>query len=276
MAKKRPTPPAELPAPGDAFVMPLADGRFGVCRVLRRASDEETTRRGAPSILVAASAWIGDTPPPDVHERGLALPLILTHHSFQGRAEILWVTDAPPDTFRPLGTIRPTPAESVMEWNVHGAWGSFPFQRMLQWRWDHDRAAVDTEDAERDRAKVAARAQAAIDYRAHLEGLTLEALRKKRRFSSWKGFVPDAALAETRRIFRQTIDSIIALGPKPDRRRVVTALRGCIESLNNLDDQHDHFIETIAREDLCEEFDEIVFASGFKNSPDAADRWREW
>ena len=50
MAKSPKTTHRSLPCVGDVFLMPLADGRFGVCRVLR-AKGQGSKR----SFLVAAS-----------------------------------------------------------------------------------------------------------------------------------------------------------------------------------------------------------------------------
>jgi len=40
--------------------------------------------------------------------------------------------------------------------------------------------------------------------------------------------------------------------------------------------EHNHFISTIEREEISEEFGQIVYASGLKDRVDLADRWRNW
>ena len=108
------------------------------------------------------------------------------------------------------------------------------------------------------------------------EKVTLQALASQRRFASWEGVVPQAALQATRQVFRDTIDAIIASGQAASEAAILERLRGCIASLNALDVQHGGFIETIEREDLCEAFEEIVHASGLGHRENLADEWREW
>ncbi len=52
-------------------------------------------------------------------------------------------------------------------------------------------------------------------------------------------------------------------------------LQDCIESFNELDAEM-RFIETIEREDICEEFEAIVHACRLGNYEDLASRWRDW
>ncbi len=69
---------------------------------------------------------------------------------------------------------------------------------------------------------------------------------------------------------------MIALGPDPRFITAIRNLRRCILRLNELDEQYDNFIETVEREDLCAEFDEIVYAVGLHDYEDLAGRWRDW
>jgi hypothetical protein len=46
--------------------------------------------------------------------------------------------------------------------------------------------------------------------------------------------------------------------------------------LDKLDVQHEGLIETVEREHLCAEFEEIVDASGLGNYNNLADEWWEW
>lgn len=101
-------------------------------------------------------------------------------------------------------------------------------------------------------------------------------LRKKKRFADWKGYAPDKVITPCRVIFRDTIDALLALGDDPGEAAVLPILRACIESLNKLDEEYNHFIETTIREELCEEFEEVVHACGLGRHENLADRWREW
>jgi hypothetical protein len=147
---------------------------------------------------------------------------------------------------------------------------------LAQWRWDHDRDSLLREEQEAADRWKAEQEQAAKRHREVLDHLTLDELKKKRRFSSWQGDRPDEAVAGCRKAFREAIDALIALGPKPNKREVAAVVRRCVEQLNSLDEQYNGFIETGEREELCREIDELVYVAGLRGSADMADRWREW
>jgi hypothetical protein len=275
MARKRAAPrQVLLPKPGDTFLMPLEDGSFGVCRVLRESTAAELKRHGCPHVLVAASTWMG-TKVPDIGDRRLRKIHRLTHHSWKNAANVCWVSDPVPASFRRLGVIKPTAVEKRWNCMASGGW-AFGLQVYQQWRWDHDREAVLRDDNEARELQKRQSEESLKQTEKRLAGLTLEALQKKRRFSAWKGSVPPAALTACRKIFRETIAALIELGPKPKTRPILGILRQCIESLNDLDQKQSLFVTTIEREDLCDEFDEIVHASGLRGYENLADRWRDW
>jgi hypothetical protein len=278
MAKKARKPKlkrSDLPQPGEAFLMPLDDGRFGVCRVLRHSTEAEEKRQGAPHALAAASSWIGSEPP-EIDDPRLRDLLILTHHSFTGRPEILWISEPVPTSFRPLGVIEPSADEARMEWYVSSGWGSFPLQLFSQWRWDHDRENVQREDTAKQDARTFANRDAAQQRRAYLDGLTLAGLRKKRRFTAWNDLEPDGAAKAARAILAQTIDALIALPPDSDQPATLEILKQCVLDFNDLDDRLGHFIETSLREEISEEIGEIAYVVGFQDDNDLAGRWRDW
>jgi hypothetical protein len=262
-----------LPKPGDAFLMPLGDGRFGVCRVLRENTAEERKGHGCPQVLVAGSPWIG-TAAPDLGNPQLRQIQKLTHHSWND-PNLLWVSDPPPGSFRRLGVIAPTRSERVRKCYSSGGW-FFAGQLLMQWRWDHDREAVLREDREYEEKMAREYAKAEKRRQEQLGALSLEALKKKRRFTDWKGFVPGKALTASRAIFRETVEAILALGARPKKPAVLKVLKECVRRLNELDAEHDHFIETTVAEDLCGEIDEIAHVSGLRDEEYVADRWRDW
>jgi hypothetical protein len=271
---KKPAKPArpQLPKAGEAFLMPLEDGRYGLCRVLRESTEKEAREYGAPYVLVAASPWIG-TGPPDLADPVLREIQHLTHHSWNN-PNLNVVTQPPPEAFRKVGVIEPTAAEKVMQCSWSGGW-FFAGQLYAQWRWDHDRQAVLREDQEFARRQAREHEEAERRRRERLGGLSLESLRKKRRFTDWKGFVPAKAVTACRAAFREAVERIIALGARPRKRAVLAILKECVERINALDEQYDHFIETTAVEDLCGEVEEIAHAGGVREE-NVADRWRDW
>ncbi|MDR3635089.1 MAG: hypothetical protein P4L84_14890 [Isosphaeraceae bacterium] len=275
MAKARQKPgkaQTSLPKPGDAFLMPLADGRFGFCHVtgLPTRGIGLAVRGG---IVVETSSWVGEEAP-DLNDPRLREVLVQTHHGWGPNTWRVMVRGPAPDSFQRLGTIEPRAAGPVLA--VWTFWESLAREVLTQWRWDHDREALLVEEkAAAERAK-AEQAEAAKRQQDALDQLTLESLRKKRRFSMWKGDRPDKAIAACRKAFGEAVDALIALGPNPKKRAVATVIRRCVEQLNSLDEQYDGFIETGEREELCREIDELVYAAGLRGSSGMADRWREW
>jgi hypothetical protein len=242
--------------------------------VLRENTEEERKGHGAPYILVAASPWIGSETP-DLCDPQLRKIQKLNHHSWKNGPNMCWVSMPPPDGYRLIGSIKPSLADKRRQYSGSGGW-AFAYQVLTEWRWVHDREAVLREDAE-NAERQAREYQEFERLRREARGaLTLEGMRNKRRFSDWKGYTPDKAIAACRVIFRETVDGLLALGKTPTEPELLPILQSCIERLNQLDEDNDHFIETTICEDLCEEFYEIVHACGMSDHKDLADRWRDW
>jgi hypothetical protein len=265
MARKRkpaPIPLAEVKV-GDAFLAPLEDGRLCVCRVLRAKRDHS-------EVLVAASPWVG-TQPPDLADPVLRDLLRTTHHSWGDEPYVCWVDDPVPATFTRLGKIAPTEAQAAMEGGGWTGWGSFPQQVFLQWRWDHERDKVLAEDAQEQQAAEAAREEERQAYKP-LPARTLEEMRGQPAFPGWAGYVEPAFLREARRIIRETIDALIALGPDASEPARIDEIRHCIERFNALDED----IDTIEREDICELIGEIADLIDLDDYEEALTGARDW
>lgn len=258
---------SKTPAVGKVYAMKLEDGRYGACRVLQM--DEEN------GILVAASAWIGKDIP-DMEEPLLKTILKLTHHSWDGKPEIVWVDGAAPDHFTPIGWIDPTEEEQQIDCWSWGAWEGLDLQVLRQWRWDHDREALLKEDEIKAEKRQKDQEIARQAYQKYLNEVTLEQLLNKPIFLNWEGYAPDAALDASRELIQRTIKALMAIGEDPDETQRMAILEQCIEGFNTLDGQHDWFIETVEREDICEVFYEITHACNMNHHEDLADQWRDW
>jgi hypothetical protein len=70
-----------------------------------------------------------------------------------------------------------------------------------------------------------------------------------------------------------TLDALIALGPKGSVKDSKDVLRRCIERYNELDEG---FICTIEREELCDILYEIGDLCGLGSEGDWVDEWRDW
>ncbi len=264
--EKAPKTANTLPNIGDAILLPLADGRFGFCHVLHR--------RGRDEVFVETSSWVGDEAP-SLSDPRLRRVLVQTHHGWGPNEWRVIVRGSPPDSFTRLGTIEPSggPERVLAIWTP---WQNLACEVLTQWSWDHDREALVVEEAAEGACRNAEQEQSAKRVKERLEGLTLDWLLKKRRFSGWKGDRPDRAIAACRVAFREAIEALIELGAKPKKRAVGVVVRQCIKKLNALDEQYDGFIETGEREALCREIDDIVYACGLRECDGMADRWREW
>ena len=270
-AKKKPSKRDSLPEVGSVFLMPLEDGRFGVCRVRNRRNDS-----GTEVVLVDASDWIGSEAPDLVRDRkAIKRTLHLSHHNWSNKPERLWVSEPPPDTFRLLGTLPVTADDAAVECMTWGGWQGASFQVLMQWRWEHDREAVLAEDAIKAAESAKATAVAIERQKKKLAKTTLPQLRNKRWFSGWKGYASDKVLRDTRRIIRELVDTLIEAGEKPGKRKVKSAVRKAVEALNELDGTDGFCIDTICREDLCECLDTIAAVCGVPES-DIAGPWRDW
>jgi hypothetical protein len=271
MPRKKTAPP---PSEGDAFAVPLADGRYTVCRVLLDATSDAAKRWDGDCVLVACSAWIGEeVPRPD--DPALRPILHLTRESWGGKPAILWISDPVPDDFIPIGRILPTPEETATECFIIGGWVWTAMQPLMQWRWDRHRAAVLAEDKE-DHAQAAARREkAAAERRAYLSGVTLADLLAHEFFPKWDVYPPAEATRASRELMAATVRRLVGLGKAATEEDRKTVLRECIESFNGLDAKLGLF-ETMEREDIRAEFEAIVHACGLGRYEDLADQWREW
>jgi len=126
--------PVVLPAIATAFAVPLADGRYGACRVLRHTTADEEQLFGKTSCLVACSAWVGETVP-QVEHPSLRTILQLTHHHWNGELGLLWVSRRQPDDFIEIGRIVPTEDEQSL-CSMSGSWRAFRVQPYKQWLWE--------------------------------------------------------------------------------------------------------------------------------------------
>jgi hypothetical protein len=270
MARKK-TP--SLPATGDAFAFPLADGRLSVCRVLLDATSAEAKWWGGPVVFVAVSAWIGSEIP-SVDDPALRPILHLNHHVWGNEPSTLWVSEALPSNFLFLGKIGPTDEEQALSRLKFGRWEHLTIQPLAQWRWDHERDVVLAEDALRKQAEAECHLVAQKRRDEYLSRVTLEELRTRRFFGGWK-IPPAGAVRASRKLMTRTVERLLELGPSASSDARMAVLQECIEAFNELDAEL-KFIETDEREDICAEFEAVVYACGLGAHQELADRWREW
>jgi hypothetical protein len=260
---RKPRPlPLERVEPGDTFALLLADGRWCACRVLGK------TRGNPLQVLVMTSAWIGDAPPDDLSDPRLTTPLILTHHHWSGVADVDWVDDPVPAEAGPLGRLALTAEESALtSSSTFSAWASHSLQALLQWRWDHDREAVLAEEARQEQYLLAAREEAEFGYRPLPP--SLDELRRQKVYPEKDPYPSPEEVRLSRRIIRDAIDKLIALGPDAEVAEKFDVFRRAVERFNETD-----FIDTAERDYLGEILGNIGDAAGLTDYDVIA--WRDW
>lgn len=111
------------------------------------------------------------------------------------------------------------------------------------------------------------------------DDLNLADLRTRKAFESWEGYVDPGIIEECRKVYEETIDSLLGLGEDAPAEERLRILERYVERFNELDKAHDHFIMTIEREDICECFGQIadiVGLDGITECDDLPNVARDW
>lgn len=269
MARRKQYQECDFPAAGTVYVMPLADRRVGVCRVLRVGSD-----LGSPAALVAASPWVGGEAP-SLASPEIRKTLTLTHHKWAGKREVVWLSEPPPASFRQLGRIELPKKDLETDSGTYAAWSSLPLQVFAQWRWDNEREAVLAEDIERERNAAREQARRGEERKQYLAKVTLAELAEKDLFPQWDEYPPPAARRGTLKIMHELIEQL-RREPELTASAARTHLETYVRKLNRLDHLHRGFIETVERDDICEVFEEILAAAKFPELLETIHEWRDW
>lgn len=148
-----------------------------------------------------------------------------------------------------------------------------------EWRWKHDRKALEFEGASSELMAKADRARAEQLRQKKLKELTWDTLLSQAPFSSW-----DADPSTPRRAFaaaaRERVFTACRelrdLGSRPPRAKVRAILRSCVIWFNEADELAGHPIETTEREDICEVLEEMAHVALQPRLADEIDAWREW
>lgn len=259
---------ADFPEPGSVFVAPMPDGRLCAGRVLRSEFN-----RGAHAVLLAASTWIGSSDP-ELSDPRLVEVSLLTHHAWDRTPNVFWTFDLMPADFRTIGRIAPTAAELDIRSDSYGGWQSVPLQAYAQWRWDHDREALLTEEAQKE-AEEAERKRISSERRAqYMRSLTLDSLAEQEWFESRGDEETSAQVARIRDVIMRLIADLRGL-PKRTQATVQKRFRQAIKELNQIDAEGDGIL-TIEREDICEALEQIACAAKYPMLAHAIDQLREW
>lgn len=126
---------------GNVYVTQVPDGRYVAVRILR----------------VIEKTWLVDTSEylerdrPSLDDPRLRRSVAQNRFKYRGNFARLWLDGRPPGNFELLGCIPPTEVEAALECNVYGGkWSAFTgHEAYLEWRWLHDREALEEEYRQR-------------------------------------------------------------------------------------------------------------------------------
>ncbi|MBS0260773.1 MAG: hypothetical protein JSS02_02355 [Planctomycetes bacterium] len=268
MAKRPKYRAEDFPAVGSVILAPLADGRLCAGRVLRNQMEG-----GAQAVLVEVSRWIG-TEPPALDLPELRETLSLTHHSHQGKPERFWTWDLVPPSFRVLGQIKLSAADRARKCSCFSGWQGMPLQVLMQWRWDHDREALERELAAAAEKEAEIRRQQAARRAEYMKSLTLETLAEREWFADWDSENRAVPVAECRQLFRTLVAELRAV-PRLTSALVKKQVQQSVATLNSWQSPQS-WIATIEREDLIEAYEQILCAAKYPLLIHQVERWREW
>lgn len=252
---------SRLPQPGDVFAYEV---RAGVELLLRVVAAVGDTR------CVVATCFSGParkTPPKDA---ALFAAQPLDHHDRERPLIGGWISTPAPKTLRRLGRVPVKRTESARVLHPEAwvkvprktaalaqkvvpltTWDALCDEARAQWRWDHERAAVEREDAARDRDQADTLEAALARNRAEEEALLskgLPGLRERRFFAVWEGEKSDALIREAEEAMRGAVRELEGLSPARAAQRLVKL----VKAFNALDGKHGEPFDASDAEDIME------------------------
>ncbi|BCC10473.1 hypothetical protein ACQGR7_14645 [Bacillus sp. Gnz1/3] len=112
--------------------------------------------------------------------------------------------------------------------------------------------------------------------------MTFDELKKSKPTTSWVEYDEDGEffteenISATNKVLDTYINNLQQLGENPTEVEVMQAVKEVVIKLNELNIEHDHFIETMEREDLYDFIDTAAQIAGLESDEDITEEWREW
>ncbi len=72
------------------------------------------------------------------------------------------------------------------------------------------------------------------------------------------------------------INNLKQLGENPTEVEIMQVVQEVVITINELNIEHDYFIETMEREDLYDFIDTAAQIAGLVSEEDITEEWREW
>ncbi|EJS51893.1 hypothetical protein CN507_05720 [Bacillus cereus] len=112
--------------------------------------------------------------------------------------------------------------------------------------------------------------------------MTFDELKKNKPTTSWveydEGgeFFTEENISATNTVLDTYINHLEQLGENPTESEIMKVVKEVVIKINELNIEHDHFIETMEREDLYEFIDTGARIAGLESEEDITEEWREW
>ncbi len=250
-------------------------GRYGAFKVLRLKGEDQMT------VAVLDGIW-GRRPALSAVRR---LPILRkARGAWNGTPAIISVPHAGADEklreLTLLGTAPVSDDELALadSRKSYSALETVSYDAEAEWRWKHDRARLEAEEAQEDAAREARDAARAGHVRTRLDQLTFDQLLAETPLPRWAAAaqLPAEFIRAAREALHDTCRKLRALGPKPGRARARTILKGCVLRFNAIDERAGGVIETTEREDICDALCEIAYVARHPVLAEEIHQWRDW
>ncbi|WP_270340729.1 hypothetical protein [Bacillus mobilis] len=112
--------------------------------------------------------------------------------------------------------------------------------------------------------------------------MTFDELKKAKPTTSWVEYDEDGEffteenISATNTVLDTYINNLVQLGENPTEAKVMQVVKEVVLKINELNIEHDQFIETMEREDLYEFIDAAARIAGLESEEDITEEWREW
>ncbi|EJQ42122.1 MULTISPECIES: hypothetical protein [Bacillus cereus group] len=112
--------------------------------------------------------------------------------------------------------------------------------------------------------------------------MTFDELKKTKPTTSWVEYDEDGEffteenISATNKVLDTYINNLEQLGENPTEVEVMQVVKEVVIKINELNIEHEHFIETMEREDLYDFIDTAARIAGLESEEDITEEWREW
>ncbi len=123
-----------------------------------------------------------------------------------------------------------------------------------------------------------------LKIKKHFKGdiMTFNELKKNKPTTQWiendedGEFFTEENISATNKVLDTYINNLEQLGKNPTEFEIMHVVKEVVLNINELNDEHEHFIETMEREDLYEFIDTAARIAGLESEEDITEEWREW